>query len=190
MIVDVKTAFLNAPLAEDVYMTIPEGVDNKGGTAGHCVKVDKALYGLKKASRAWNQELVRFLTHLGFKQPFSDSSVFVRGTADGNFVIIILHVDDQNIFATSLPLIDDFKAALCAQYGIEDLGETKYFLSIQVTRDRAKRTIKIWQPKYIHELLSFGRVTTPTYLTDFSQLSKDQCSGSEEAKAAAALTDS
>ena len=124
---------------------------------------------------------------------FSDSSVFVRGTADGNFVIIVLHVDDQNIFATSLTLIDDFKAALRAQYGIEDLGETKYFLRIQVTRDRAKRTIKIWQPKYIQEILlrfdlpSFGRVTTPTYPTDFSQLSKDQCPESEEAKAAAAL---
>ena len=95
-------------------MTIPEGVDNKGGAAGNCVKLDKALYGLKQASQAWNRELVCFLKHLGFKQLFSDSSVFVRGTADGNFVIIVLHVDDQNIFATSLPLIDDFKAALRA----------------------------------------------------------------------------
>ena len=50
-LVDVKTAFLNAPLAENVYMTIPEGVDNKGGAAGNCVKLDKALYGLKQASR-------------------------------------------------------------------------------------------------------------------------------------------
>ena len=154
------------------------------------MKLDKALYGLKQASRAWNRQLVCFLTHLGFKQLFSDSSVFVRGTTDGNSVIIVLHVDDQNIFATSLPLIDDFKAALRAQYGVEDLGETKYFFGIQVTRDRAKRTIKIWQPKYIQEILlqfdlpSFGRVTTPTYPTDFSQLSKDQCPESKEAKAA------
>ena len=87
--VDVKTAFLNASLAEDVYMTIPEGVDNKGGAAGNCVKLDKALYGLKQASRAWNRELVRFLRQLGFKQLFTDSSVFVRGTVDRNFVIIV-----------------------------------------------------------------------------------------------------
>ena len=69
---------------------------------------------------------------------------------------------------------------------------TTYFLGIQVTRDRAKRTIKIWQPKYIQEILlqfdlpSFGRVTTPTYPTNFSQLAKDQCPESKEAKAAAA----
>ena len=112
--VDVKTAFLNAPLAEDVYMTIPEGVDDKGGAAGNCVKLDKALYGLKQASRAWNHELVRFLKHLGFQQLFTDPYVFVRGTADSNFVIIVLHVDNQNIFATSIPLIDDLKAALRA----------------------------------------------------------------------------
>ena len=87
--------------------------------------------------------LICFLKQLGFKHLFTDSSVFVRGTADGNFVIIVLHVDDQDIFVTSLPLIDGFKAALRAQYGIEDLGETQYFLGIQVTRNRPKRTIKI-----------------------------------------------
>ena len=54
--VDVKTAFQNAPLDEDVYMTVPEGVDTKNGTASNCVKLNKALYGLKQASRAWNRE--------------------------------------------------------------------------------------------------------------------------------------
>ena len=72
-------------------MTVREGVDTKNGTAGNCVKLNKALYGLKQASRAWNRELVRFLKRIGFKQLFTDSSVFVRGTRDGNFVIIVLH---------------------------------------------------------------------------------------------------
>ena len=173
-------------------MTVPKGVDTKNGTAGNCVKLNKALYGLKQASRAWNRELVRFLKQIGFKQLFTDSSVFVRGTRDSNFVIIVLHVDDQYVFATSLPLMDEFKAVLRAQYGIEDLGETKYFLGIQVTRDRSKRTLQIWQPKYIQEVLSrfdlpsFGVVTTPTYPTDFNRLSTDQCPETEEAKDAAA----
>ena len=127
---DVQTAFLNAPLKEDVYMTTPEGVNTRGGASGNCVKLDKALYGLKQSSRTWNRELVRFLKNLGFKQLFADSSVFVRGIFTGDFVIIVLHVDDQNVFATTRPLIDDLKAALHAQYGIEDLGETMYFLGI------------------------------------------------------------
>ena len=77
--VDVQTAFLNALLKEDVYMTTPEGVNTRGGATGNCVKLDKTLYGLKQASRTWNRELVRFLKNLGFKQLFAYSSVFVRG---------------------------------------------------------------------------------------------------------------
>ena len=75
-------------------MTIPEGVDTKDGTAGDCVKLTKALYGLKQASRTWNKELVRFLKNLGFKQLFADASVFARGTIDGDFIIVVLHVVD------------------------------------------------------------------------------------------------
>ena len=86
-------------------------------------------------SRTWNRELVCFLKNLGFKELFADSYVLVCGTIMGDFVIIVLHVDDQNVFATTRSLIDDFKAALHAQYGIEDLGETKYFLGIEVLRD-------------------------------------------------------
>ena len=103
---DVKTAFLSAPLDEDVFMTVPEGVDTKNGAARNCVKLNKALYGLKQASRAWNRELVCFLQRIEFKQLLTDSSVFVRGTQEDNFVIIVLHVDDQNVLTTSLPLID------------------------------------------------------------------------------------
>ena len=75
--VDVQTALLNAPLKEDVYMTTPEGVNTRGGATGNCVKLDKALYELKQASRTRSRELVRFLKNLGFKQLFADSSVFV-----------------------------------------------------------------------------------------------------------------
>ena len=102
-------------------------------------------------------------------------------------------MDDQNLFATTRPLINDFKAAFHAQYGIEDLGETRYFLRIEILRDRPRQTLKLWQPKYISDILTrfelpnFGLVTIPTYPTDFAQLSKDQCPESKEAKAAAAL---
>ena len=97
----VQTAFLNAPLKEDICMTTPEGVNTRGGATGNCVKLDKALYGLKQASRIWNRELVHFLKNLRFKQLFADSSVFVRGTVPGDSVIIVLHVDDWNVFATT-----------------------------------------------------------------------------------------
>ena len=113
--------------------------------AGNCVKLDKVLYGLKESSRTWNRELVRILKNFGFKQLFADSSVFVRGIVTDDVVIIVLHVDDQNVFVTTRPLIDDFKAALHAQYGIEDLGGTRYFLGIEILRDPLRRTLKLWK---------------------------------------------
>ena len=64
--VDIQTAFLNVPLKEAVYMTIPEGVASADGRHGNCVKLDTALYELKQASRTWNKELTRFLRVLGF----------------------------------------------------------------------------------------------------------------------------
>ena len=70
--------------------------------------------------------------------------------------------------------MDDFKAALHTQYDIEDLRKIRYFLGIEILRDRPRRTLKLWQPKYISdiltrfELLNFGLVTIPTYPTDFA----------------------
>ena len=116
--IDVKTAFLHAPLAESVYMQVPHGYSEEG-SEGDRVKLDKALYGLKQASREWNRTLVRFLKDLGFVQLTSDTSVFIRGTCPTNFVIVVLHVDDQNVFSTSMKLIVDFKSAIQAQFGIE-----------------------------------------------------------------------
>ena len=86
--------------------------------------------------------LTSFLKSLGFKQLTIDSLVFIRGSVAGDSIIVVLHVDDQNVFAATLPLLVDIKTALKAQYGIDDIGETKYFLGLEVSRNRNRRTIK------------------------------------------------
>ena len=83
---------------------------------------------------------MRFLKVLGFTPIAADMSVFVRGTREGKFAIVVLHVHDQNVLSDSEGLLRDFKAALQAQYSIDDIGEAKYFLEIEVVRDRALRT--------------------------------------------------
>ena len=156
------------------------------------MKPNKALYRLKQVSRAWNRELTRFLKHLGICAPAADSYVFVRGEVNGEFTVVVLHVDDQNVMATSKWLLVDFKAALQAQYGIDDIGETKCVLGIEVSRDGARRTIKIWQRKFIqkvlkrfesYDLASFGHVTTPVDPDRFNKPSSDLCPESEETRA-------
>ena len=141
--VDVKTAFLHAPLDEDVYMDVPEGVETDNGKKGNCIKLQKALYGLKQASRAWNKTSVGFIKSLKFKQLATDSSVFTRRSVAGDVIIVVQHVDDQNVFASTLPLLVDFKVELKAQNDIDDIGEKKYFFGLEVLRDQSRQTIKL-----------------------------------------------
>ena len=87
-----------------------------------------------------------------------------------------------------MKLIVDFKSAMQAQFGIDDIGETKYFIGIEILRDRVLRTLKMHQHKYIEQIVprfeipDFGRVNTPTDPESFKTLSKTQCPVTEEGK--------
>ena len=61
----------------------------------------------------------------------------------GDFIIVVLHVDDQNVFASSRPLLVELKTALKVQYIIDDIGETKYFLGSENLRGRTRKTMKL-----------------------------------------------
>ena len=67
---------------------------------------------------------------------------------------MVLHVDDLNVFASTLPLLLDFKAAIKAQYDIHDIGEPKCFLGLEVSRDRTRRKNKLWPPKNISDIVA------------------------------------
>ena len=81
--VNVKSAYLNAPLKETMYMKIPQHV-MKPGQEGKVCCLLKGMYGLKQAGRVWQQELTRvFTTHLDFNQSDTDHSVFYKKIQDG-----------------------------------------------------------------------------------------------------------
>jgi hypothetical protein len=75
---DVKTAFLNGKLAEDVYVSQPKGFVVKG-KENMVLKLGKALYGLKQAPRAWNIKLDSSLKKLGFRKCVIEPVVYIRG---------------------------------------------------------------------------------------------------------------
>jgi hypothetical protein len=88
---DVKTAFLNGDLEEEIYMEQPEGFTQEGE---HLVcKLHKSLYGLKQSPRAWNQKLDAFLKNIKFMRSDANFSVYVVQVKDVKFFIVI-HVDD------------------------------------------------------------------------------------------------
>ena len=89
---DVKNTFLHGELDKDIYMEQPRGFKSKIHPEYVC-KLKKALYGLKKAPRAWYGKIGEFLVHSGFKIAPSDSNLFVK-TKDGRLAIVLVYVDD------------------------------------------------------------------------------------------------
>ena len=90
---DVKSAFLNGPLEEEVYVTQPPGFDVKGQES-KVYRLRKALYGLKQAPRAWNKRIDSFLIEAGFTKCVSEHGVYVNDVESVNRIILCLYVDD------------------------------------------------------------------------------------------------
>jgi hypothetical protein len=80
---DVRTAFLNGWLKEEVYLRVPAGLERKLGTGGKVLRLRRAIYGLKQASRAWNERLEGELARKGFMQSDTDPSLWILHGKDG-----------------------------------------------------------------------------------------------------------
>ncbi|POM67051.1 Hypothetical protein PHPALM_17012 [Phytophthora palmivora] len=144
MEIDVKTAFLNGFLEEEIYMAQPEGFTTPGQEDLVC-KLIKSLYGLKQAPRVWYQTLSDFLL-------IKDSCVFIR-TIDGVTCYIAVYVDDLLIIAPTRALVSELKSALKKRFSMTDLGEVKYLLGWSIQRDRKNRTIFVHQHKYATKVI-------------------------------------
>ncbi|KAL5835116.1 hypothetical protein ACOSQ4_014613 [Xanthoceras sorbifolium] len=90
---DVKNAFLDGDLHEEVYMVSPPGVSHN---LGEVCKLKKSLYGLKQALRAWFEKFSTVITSLGFSSSNHDSALFVKCT-NGGRILLSLYVDDMII---------------------------------------------------------------------------------------------
>ena len=89
---DVKTAFLNGVIEEEVYIEQPTGFETYDKKTHGCI-LNKALYGLKQASKAWYRIIDGFLMILGFTKSKADSNIYYKVVDDG-IMILLLYVDD------------------------------------------------------------------------------------------------
>ena len=149
---DVKTAFLNGNLLEDVYMTQPEGfVDPKN--SGKVCKLQRSIYGLKQASQSWNLCFDEAVKEFGFFKNEDESCVYkkVSGRA---VVVLVLYVDDILLIRNDIPTLQNVKSWLGNCFAMKDLGEAAYILGIKIYRDRSKRLIGLSQSTYINKVLN------------------------------------
>lgn len=154
---DVKTAFLDGEIKEDIYMEIPEGVTvpEKMKRQKVC-KLQKALYGLKISPKKWYEKFEKVITNVGFKADDQESCLYVW-REEGRFVIIVLYVDDMLIASNDERSLNEIKRKLMKNFEVTDLGEPKMFLGIEIKRDRTARTMTLTQEEYINKILTkFG----------------------------------
>ena len=150
---DVKSAFLNGDLKEEVFVEQPEGfvID---GFEDHVYLLHKALYGLKQAPRAWYQKIDNYLLSLSFELSFErshcDSNLYVL-IMDGAICIIVLYVDDLKLTGSDDDLVSWVQTQLKSTFSMTDLGLLHYFLDLEVWQ--FPTGIFICQKKYLQHLL-------------------------------------
>ncbi|GJQ95323.1 retrotransposon protein, putative, ty1-copia subclass [Tanacetum coccineum] len=148
---DVKTAFLNGYLNEEVYMEQPEGFVNPKYPNRVC-KLKRSIYGLKQASRQWNKRFDDEIKKFGFTQNRDEPCVYLKASRS-NVTFLILYVDDILIMGNNIPMLQDVKSYLGRCFAMKDLGEAAYILGIKIYRDRSRRLIGLCQSAYIEKIL-------------------------------------
>lgn len=127
---DVKSAFLNGPLEEEVYVTQPPGFEIKG-REDKVYRLKKALYGLKQAPRAWNKRIDSFLVQQGFNKCSVEYGVYVR-MKGVKMLLICLYVDDLLVTRSNHAEIEEFKERMKSEFDMTDLGVLSYFLGMEL----------------------------------------------------------
>ena len=171
---DVKSAFLNGYLNEEVYVEQPKGFVDPTHP-DHVYRLKKALYGLKQAPRAWYERLTEFLTQQGYRKGGIDKTLFVKQDAE-NLMIAQIYVDDIVFGGMSNEMLRHFVQQMQSEFEMSLVGELTYFLGLQVKQ--MEDSIFLSQSKYAKNIVKkFGmenashkRTPAPTHL----KLSKDE----------------
>ena len=169
---DVKTAFLNATVNENIYMKIPEGM-KINDSENKVIKLNKALYGLKQASNEWNNEINNFLTkELSFTRCIKDTCIYIKTSKNNNNIIFGIFVDDiissyvdedeneYNIYINKLK----------NKYDLLDIGNINHILGMHVSKQ--SNSLYIDQKSYITDKLKSFNMLTCTSSPTPSSLDK------------------
>ncbi|GAA0159796.1 transmembrane signal receptor [Lithospermum erythrorhizon] len=161
---DMKLAFLNGFLEEDINVNEPQGFVVKG-CEGKVLKLKKTLYGLKQAPRAWYSRIDSYFINQRFRRSESEPTIYIKTQGQSNTLIVSLYVDDLIFTGNNEKMIQKFKETIMRTFEISDHSLMHYFLGMKIAQ--SEEGIFLFQKKYRENLLKkFGmygckRVTTP-----------------------------
>ncbi|GJR54081.1 retrovirus-related pol polyprotein from transposon TNT 1-94 [Tanacetum coccineum] len=146
---DVKSAFLNGFINEEVYLALPSGfIDFE--KQDHVYKPKKALYGLKQATKAWYDKLKAFLVKHEYKMGRVDNTRFTKKKSS-NFIIVLINVDDIIFGSTCQDMCDEFSKIMHDEFEMHMMDELNFFLGLQIKQ--MEYGIFFNQSKHIKETL-------------------------------------
>eukprot|EP00249_Psilotum_nudum_P036016 c6174_g1_i1 orf=1483-3276(+) len=148
---DVRTAFLNGDLQEEIYMAQPPGYTSVQHP-NHVCRLLKSLYGLKQSPRQWYQRFHQCMVTLGYARFQSDANVYSRHTTSV-LLFLAIYVDDILLLSNSQTALATAKDELHSSFSMADMGPLHYCLGIQVLQEPSKGFIRISQESYIQSLL-------------------------------------
>ena len=146
---DVKSAFLNGEIKEEVYVHQPEGFIKKG-KEDYVLRLRKALYGLKQAPRVWNSKLDNTLRSIGFIKSVNDQEVYISNIK-GDRILVGVYVDDLIISGSNTQRIEEFKSSMKTKFEMTDFGLLNSYLGIEVIQ--GKSDIRLCQTNYALKIL-------------------------------------
>nr|GEX87785.1 hypothetical protein [Tanacetum cinerariifolium] len=146
---DVKSAFLYGTIEEEVYVSQPPSFINLE-FPNKVYKVEKALYGLHQAPRAWYETLSTFLLQNGYRRGTIDKTLFIKNKKD-DIMLVQVYVDDIIFGSTKKYLCDEFEALMHKRFHMSSIGELTFFLGMQVKQ--SEEGIFISQDKYVDEIM-------------------------------------
>jgi hypothetical protein len=148
---DVKTAFLNGDLKEEIYMDQPDGFQINGQEGKVC-RLKKSLYGLKQSSRQWYLKFHEAILDIGYEMSPLDHCVYVWRDKE-KLALLSLYVDDILLTSNSPDMMKETKFCLGSKFEMKDMGPTNYVLEIRISRDRDSKLIYLDQENYLEKVL-------------------------------------
>ncbi|CAI7889268.1 unnamed protein product [Closterium sp. NIES-54] len=165
---DFNTAFLQGSLREEIWLRRPPGFTGSF-PAGTQWSLRRPVYDLHLAPREWNDTLRTTLAALGFVPSTADPSLFLRTDTSLPPFYVLVNVDDLVFAAADTEALTLVKYELQKRHNCTDLGELRIYLGLQITRDRARRTITLTQSDMVHQVLQrFGFQYSSPQLTPLS----------------------
>jgi len=145
---DVKSAFLNGVLGEEVYIKQPPGYIKIGEKK--VLKLKKALYGLKQAPPAWNTRIDTYFKENKFKKCPYEHALYTKESG-GNVIFDALYIDDLIFMGNNDEMLEEFKSTMTQEFEMTDLGLMKFFLDLEVRQEET--SIFVSHETYAKEIL-------------------------------------